>query len=167
MISKIKDWLTFAGGIYQRLLLVCNLSLLLLAHLIHWWLFIVWFLGFQQWDQKLWCFNCSAGTFTSTVISALWLCPASSLFFLQQSQRAENTLFKQCNMAAMLLLWFFSCFCCTQRWKREKYGIRGNFWFNSPKERESRWRPCSSRFEGWRFIRSKRTLHSLLASRTI
>jgi len=26
------------------------------------------------------------------------------VYFLQQSQRAENTLFKQCNMAAMLLL---------------------------------------------------------------
>ena len=71
IISKIKDWLTFTGGIYQQLLLVCVLFLFSFAHFIHWWFFIVWFLGFQQSDQKVRRCNCSAGTFSSTVINDL------------------------------------------------------------------------------------------------
>ena len=106
VISKIKDWLTFAGGIYQQqLLLVCVPSLFSFSH-------FICIGGSLIYD--FWVLSNRISSFDGAiaVLVTKHSNQRSQLFqfghqdYLQQSHRAENTLVKICNMAAILFLWF-------------------------------------------------------------
>jgi len=95
--------LTFAGGIYQQLLLVDVPSLFSFAHFI--------FTGGSL-LYDFWVLSNRISSFDGVIAVLVDKHgnQQSQLFefghqdYLQQSQRAENTLFKKCNMAAILFL---------------------------------------------------------------